>query len=349
MRKLLIPLLLLVHWTLCLAQPAVDEPSSSKMPYQPTRLIYKPMEHEKSYPRVEVYIGNPNGQQIGRETYLLKPEQSADLLERQLRFLPDFGEEKPDISLQHYVEMSLLTTLPQRTSLLPRGLDGYQSASEQGVRDLTTIIDFRQHAPTRLEIVWLDESTWFVNDVFYHLDLDDIITSSPIRDEKLMEVNMTEFMTDSDVVASKLNENFSHLSLDPRSAYRQDGTLLFALGLTPGGPGSSSYHFNVYTDGTITTAGQSYSRYHRGSKLSHHQVVSFAKALRALDLKSYTENMRPLPFVHDGQSETLQVCLDSLNYRLTFGPGGSSRPEPVQNFMTDALRFISHVQLESQR
>ncbi len=348
MRKLLIPLLLLIHWTLCLAQPTDPEQTTTKMSQPPTTLLYKPMEHEKSYPRVEVYLANPNGQQIDRETYPLKPEQSADLLERQLRFLPDFGEEKPDVSLRHYAEMSLLTTLPQRTSLFPRGLDGYQSASKQGAQNLTTLIDFRQHAPTRLEIVWLDETTWFVNDVFYHLELEDILTRSPIRDEKLMEVSMAEFMTGSHVVAVKLNENFSHLSLDPRSAYRQDGTLLFAIGLTPGGPGSSSYHFNVYTDGTITIAGQSYSRYHRGSKLSHHQVVSFAKALRALDLKSYAEIMRPQPFVHDGQSETLQVCVDSHNYQLIFGPGGSPKPEPVREFMTDALRFIAHVQLSSR-
>lgn len=349
MRNFLTLLFLFIHWTLCLAQPAVEEQPSTKMSYRSPRLIYQPMDHEKSYPRVEVYIANSHGQQIDRETYLLKPEQSTELLARQLRFLPDFGEEKPDISLQHYVEMSLLTTLPQKTSLFPRGLDGYQSASNQGVHDLATLIDFRQHTPTRLEIVWLDESTWFVNDVFYHLELDDILRSSPIRDEKLMEASMAEFMTDSHVVTSKLDENFSHLSLDPRNAYRQDGTLLFAIGLTPGGPGSSSYHLNVYTDGTITSAGESYSRYRRGHRLSHHQVVSFAKALRALDLKSYTDNMPPLPFVHDGQSETLQVCLGAHNFRLSFGPGGPSKPEPVRIFMADALRFLAHVQSASQK
>ncbi len=283
---------------------------------------------------------------IERTCYLLDSTARQTLLNKELVFLPYFMEMKQPVSLRQYFNVSLLQDLPQRKELFPSSLDGYAAVIQKEEIHPETLLAYQTHTPTDVQIVWLDEKNWFVNNVFYRLSLDEIIhtTSTKITDEKLIEGELDYFIYHSYVIQSKLNEGFNYLTTDASHYLRRKDNVVLVVGKTPGSPGTSSYEYTFYADGRVSVPGLSY--YVPSYKIAHHQWVGIHNKLKEIDFdlyKSETDDS-PAPFIHDGQTSKLYAYKNGNYYKLNYGTGLPPIPQPVTLFTQDILKFLAQLE-----
>lgn len=328
------------------------------------------LNHEQHFPRIEIYrvkdYGNPvSGEDkltendsiayhmgkrsyepyIERTSYLLDSTARQILLNKELVFLPYFMEMKQPTTLRYYFNMSLLQDLPQRKALFPNSLDGYTTVIQKKELHPETLLAYNTHAPTDVQIVWLDEKTWFVNNVFYQLSLDDIIhtTKTIITDQKLVKGDLDNFIHHSYVIQSKLNEGFNYLDISPSHYLHRKDNVVLIVGKSPGSPGTNSYEYTFYADGNISVPGLSY--YVPSYKIAHHQWVGIQNKLKNIDLDRYKEESEStIPqSVHDGQTNTLYAFNNGNYYKLNYGVGSSPMPPQIIHFTQDILKLVAEL------
>ncbi len=325
------------------------------------------MTHEKHFPRIEFYSDrdyadhsnwtdkhiNPDGTIyymgarsykpfVDRKTYLLDKEQTKKLLKSNLVFLPYFGEMKPTITFEHYFKTSVLQNLPQRTELFPPSLDKYLSYPNDDRLYFNTIIEYKNMHPSTVAVVWLDKDTWYVDNVFYRMEIDGILAeASPIEETQLVEGTLENFMNHSFVIQPKLSEGFSYLA-GSNQHFKKDDVVL-EIALTPGGPGSSSFSYTFYADGRIVLPGFTYAS--PSYFITNIQWVGIQNQLREINF-NYLSSTTPAPqFVHDGQNRIFGARQDGHFYRLIFG-NGSPMSERVITCMEYILNVISEIASE---
>lgn len=302
---------------------------------------------EEHFPRIEVYVTNgdstPNAPRfIDRTTYILSNKDVFN--QSKLHFLPEFQEEKEDITLGHYFEMHRLNNLPQRTSLFPRSLDSFKQIKDKA--HLKTIIDYETRPPQKVEIVWLDKENWYVNNVFYHLDVKPLVNNATktISQPKLMEGEMTEFLTYSFAIQKNIDERIRHLGIQsPTTPGFVKDKVVLTVAKSPGGPASNSYSYTVYADGRIATPGNTY--FTADYQLSHDLLVAINRELRGIDFKKWSE-LHPsaaAPHIHDGQSMLLGGFQNGTFYRLVYPIGGGTVPSEVAHFHSYFLGIMAEL------
>lgn len=328
------------------------------------------LKHEQHFPRIEIYRMKDYGsstsgedklvendgtvRQMGkrayepyieRTSYLLDSAARQTLLNKELVFLPYFMEMKQPVTLKYYFNMSLLQDLPQRKALFPNTLDGYTAIIEKKELQPSTLLAYNTNVPADVQIVWLDEETWFVNNVFYQLPLDDIIdaTQTVITDQKLVKGELDHFIHHSYVIQSKLNEGFNYLDTNPSHYLRRKDNVVMVIGKSPGSPGTNSYEYTFYADGNISVPGLSY--YVPSYKIRHYQWVDIQNKLKTIDFDLYEEESlaTPLPFVHDGQTSKLYAFNNGNYYKLHYGTGSSPMPPQVSHFTQEILKLVAEL------
>lgn len=325
-----------------------------------------PIKVDDHFPRIEVYRekdhGDPkagNNKHIGadgkvyymgrsdyapyieRTSYLLPSSQMENLLNSKLNFLPYFNETKSDIMLGHYFKMDKLQDLPQRTGLFPRSINGYLEITKNKEIFPETIIGYRNISPLSIEIVWLDKETWFVNNTFYFLETDPLIktASSKHVDTKLVAGTIRNFIEHSYLIQPKVDERIRSLNLDPtKSMFKADDQLV-EIGLTPGGPGSSSFSYRIFADGRVVLPGLNY--YTPSYRLKHYQLVDIQNELSKIDLAALSRDLKPAPFVHNGQSYILAAKQKGAYHRFVYSTSGNPTPQSVTGFTNYLKQLIA--------
>ncbi|WP_216714508.1 hypothetical protein [Taishania pollutisoli] len=324
---------------------------------------------ETHFPRIEIYrvkdYGNPASEEkhpendgtvhymekksrepyIERTSYLLDSETRQTLLNQELVFLPYFMELKHPVTLRHYFNRNLLQDLPQRQELFPASLDGYTAIIQKKEIQPKTLLAYHNYPPAEVEIVWLDEKTWFVNNVFYQLSLDEVIRNAPtiVTDEKLIKGELTQFIHHSFVIQSKLNEGFAYLDTDTSHYLRKKDNVILVVAQIEKNPEATGYEYTFYADGSITTPGLSY--YTPLHKISHCQWVAIQNHLNTIDFDIHKTEADDTPaFIREGQANKLYAFKNGNYYKLEYHNEFSPIPQQIVDFTQTILEFLSQLE-----
>ncbi|NJM78756.1 MAG: hypothetical protein HC854_02490 [Flavobacterium sp.] len=333
-------------------------------PYSNTELILsnQPMTNENHFPRIEVYTEKDYGDKnagsqtttnsnekvygmgkadyqphINRTSYLLDEKEAFNLMNVVLIPLNRcFKDNKPNTTLENYFTLSLNRELVAFRNLLPNSLTGFLSYDYNNERQFfETIIEYQKIAPRSIEIVWLDEKQWFVNNVFYQTDLSQFyLDKEPNIDEKLTRGTLIDFIRFSNVIQPKLNEGFSHLKIQPEQSEIPTKNILLELALTPGGPGSSSYQYVLNSDGTLKNLNKSI-------KIPHYQIVSLLNELQSIYIQPIEKSLKARPKVaDDGQSLIFKVWKDGKLINLQYEGVENPMPKNLEAFYNKTVAFF---------
>ena len=162
--------------------------------------------------------------------------------------------------------------------------------------------------------------------------------SSKVVDEKVATGTLREFITYSYVIQPKLDENIRSLRGVSESVYKADEQIM-EIGLTPGSPGTNHYNYRIFADGRVVLPGLNY---HVPSyRLTQNQLVTIQNELCMIDIESYSKQIEPAPFVHNGQSRIVGVKFNGGFYRLIYSAGGQAMPQQVDSFIQFVLKTIA--------
>lgn len=328
---------------------------------------HRPEQVEDHFPRIEVYTEIDHGDRnagsnkhigadgkvyymgrqdyqpfIKRVAYLLDAKKHTEkLLNSTLEFIPEFKQKKPDITLGQYVKVDKLLNLSQRRNLFPDNMKGFLENQNDHGEFLSTIVGYRTFSPRIVEVVWIDKETWYVNNVFYSMQIGDLTSAATavVTEEKLVAGPMKDFIGNSYVISQKIDEGFSQLNPDPASEQFKGDKVILVVGLSPGGPGSKHYHFTFYADGRIGLPGLGY--HIPGYRLTHYRLAEIKNEMKKIDFAHFAKRDKPLPFVHDGQTRTIEARQNGRNYRLMFEKGGDPMPQRLEKFNDYILQIIA--------
>ncbi|MBX3245417.1 MAG: hypothetical protein KF685_13275 [Acidobacteria bacterium] len=119
----------------------------------------------------------------------------------------------------------------------------------------------------------------------------------------------------------------------------QPDELILEIGLTPGSPGTNHYNYRIFADGRVVLPGLNY---HVPSyRLTQNQLVTIQNELCMIDIESYSKQIEPAPFVHNGQSRIVGVKFNGGFYRLIYSTGGQAMPQQVDSFIQFVLKTIA--------
>jgi hypothetical protein len=276
------------------------------------------------YPRIEVYSeidkGNPNAgndkwtdpigntvyggkadyrPHILRKTYLIQEEQKAALLQKTLTWLPYFKEEKEAITLEQYFQAAANTDRYPFYNMLPRNLNWLltQKEKDENYPYYNTLLVYEASYPPSFTVVWLDEKTWFIDQVYYRANGGFSEWMQEAQEDLVLEGAFDDFLHLSPIFQYKLTEGFPSIKLHPlRQTIPLNDTVL-ALALSPGMPNTHSYSIQITGDGSIINKG-----FKSGDKINPNQLTAILFEARKLDWESYNLNRIPKQFIHDKQN-----------------------------------------------
>lgn len=299
----------------------------------------QPVRADLGYPRIEVFsevdLGRPNSgsdiwtdpsgrivhggkivtsPHILRRTYPISKAQRARLLNLRLNFLGHFGGQKPDITLADYFQASKNDDRQAMFTLMPRSLDFFNQKrlTNQDYGLHSTLVAYQDHHPSSVTVVWLDENTWYVNDVFYtdRGELNSFKETLNGIEENVAEGDFFTFLRCSPLFQSKLSEGFPSLVSREEQAAIPLNSVVLGSTLSAGSPGTSSYHREIAGDGSIM----------RGPNRTDRKVDLLALSvllLRANQLHWDTPSPElPKPPVHDQQESYVSFWYNGALLRI---------------------------------
>lgn len=283
---------------------------------------------EQHFPRIEVYADGTNGA-VERRTWLLDPGDVETLLATPLLFLPHFKETRPPQILKGYFDAAAAPHLQASRELFPRHLEGYRAFSDAERAGFGSLIEYQKFPPRRVEIVWLNKDQWFINDIFYHTEIQGLIEKkSPVLEPGLLRGTLTDLVRFSPVIQTGLDEGHRELKI-PQPLREPDATaLVLVLQLTPGSPGTDDWQYSLTFDGKIRES---------DTQLAHHRVAALLVALNSLDLATYRQQAPAAP-ADDRQSKILRGWKNGGVYTLEFD--GGPIPAPVVAFFAAAKALM---------
>lgn len=159
------------------------------------------------------YMGSREHQPyVNKKNYTFNENNKNQLLNLELTFLPYFKEIKPDITLQEYFK----AIEEKNATIFPKDLNGFlQYPFEEERSSFETIIEYQKSMNQSVTIIWIDENRYFVNNVFYRAELDEILKDTGFEiQEKFAEGKLKNYMQQSTAIQSKLTEGYAYLSLN---------------------------------------------------------------------------------------------------------------------------------------
>lgn len=315
------------------------------------------MSNPKQYPRIEVYSeidkGDPNAgndkwtdasgntvyggkadykPHVLRKTYLIPATQKAELLQTALHWLPYFGEEKESTTLEQYFQAAANTDRYPFYQMLPQNLIWLltQKETDENYSFYQTLLVYEASHPQTFTVVWLDENTWFVNEVFYKAEGDFLELMQEAQEEIVVEAKFDNFLRLSPVFQYKLTEGFPSITLHPTEKIIPLDEVVLGIALSPGMPNTVSYDIQIAGDGSIMRQG-----FKSETKIDPNTLTSILLEAQKLNWESYYINdlsKMPKSFAHDQQSFSVSAWKNGRLYRIT-DPNLSSENAPLSIFV----------------
>lgn len=274
---------------------------------------------------------------ISRTSYVLEDSLVEVLFNQTMYFLPYFKEVKNVTTLQRYFELDKSKHIPEHKKQFPFHMEGYKEYSAQNRLYFQTIIEYQMKPPSRVEVVWLNEEQWFINNVFYSVDLSTFeLTKNKRVEEKLIKGSMVDFIRFSNIIQPKLSEGMNYLRIPAEMFELDPSKTILMVSLSPGSPGTISYDYKLDGNGKL----HGYSSRYPSKKLKHYEVVSIMNQINAIDFEGYAKNERLAPFVHDGQTETVRAYSNGSLRSVSSSSGGDPMAQIVSDFADRMIRFF---------
>lgn len=296
------------------------------------------MMNHTHYPRIEIYSevdkGNPNAGNdkwetldgdvvhggkadyqpyISRKTFFINKEQKTHLFQTTLKWLPYFGVEKEAITLEQYFQAVADTDRYPFYKMLPHDL-GYffsQKDKDENFPYYKTLLTYETSYPQDFTVVWLNENTWFVNEVFYSALGGFFEFMDKPQEELLMEGEFDRFLRFFPIFQYKLTEGFPSIKLHPLRQTIPLNDIVLALALSPGMPNTHSYSIQITGDGSIISQG-----FKSNDKINPNQLTAILFEAQKLDWGSYRLNKMPKPFIHDKQNFSISAWKEGILHHL---------------------------------
>ncbi len=136
---------------------------------------------------------------------ILNEQQSEELLNSNLIFLPYFKENKPTITLKKYFEMIQDSTLS--ATLFPKNLEGYISYPEDDRMFFGTLLSAQLYSASIVTVIYADQNTYYIEEIYYRLEkeLPQQVFENNCNDE-FEEGELMTFIKTSDLVQKKIKE-----------------------------------------------------------------------------------------------------------------------------------------------
>lgn len=311
------------------------------------------MSNPKHYPRIEVYSeidkGDPNagsnqwtdpsGNTVygGRadyqphilcKTYLISKEQEAKLLQTALHWLPYFGTEKENITLEQYFQAAASTDRYALYQMLPQNLNWLltQKEKDENYSYYNTLLVYEASHPQKFTVVWLDAKTWFVDEVFYKAEGDFRTFMQDGQEELIAKAKFDDFLRLSPTFQYKLTEGFPSIRLHTSQNTIPLDEIVLGIALSPGMPNTVSYHIQIAGDGAIMRQG-----FKSEQKIHPNTLTTLLLEAQKLDWESYYINdlsKMPKSFAHDRQSFSVSAWKNGRLHHLT-DPDLSSKNAPL--------------------
>lgn len=275
------------------------------------------------YPRIEVYSeidkGDPNAgndtwtdlnektvyggktdyrPHILCKTYLIEEEQKAQLLQTSLNWLPYFGLQKENITLEQYFQAASNTDRSPLYNMLPHSLGHFLSQKEkdENYPYYNTLLVYETSYPQEFTVVWLDKNTWFVNELFYSANKGFFEFMQEAEETILMKGKFDDFLRFSPIFQYKLTEGFPSIKLHPSSPPLPLNDIVLSIALSPGMPNTNSYNIQITGDASIMHQG-----FKSNEKINSNQLTAILLEAQKLNWESHSLNKMPKQFAHDRQ------------------------------------------------
>jgi hypothetical protein len=245
------------------------------------------MTNQEKYPRIEQYfeidLGDPKAGSAkwtafkGRtvyggsadyrphiicETFLLNDKQKNELLQTELfRYFYFDDQERENKSLKEYFDA---VTNPDKgilTKMLPKNLDLFNSRAltDETFAYYSTLLAYEKGINSSLTVIWLDENTYFVNDMYYSASIDlnafrenskglpfaavnrnRIANDLSENEEIIGKVKFKDFLKLSPVFQYKNSEGLPNLELNHEYIYIPLNKAVIGISLSPEFPNATS-------------------------------------------------------------------------------------------------------------
>jgi hypothetical protein len=319
----------------------------------------------KQYPKIEVYTevnkGNPQAgsntwtdplgkkvyggradyrPSIRRMTYTLNDEQTKQLLEVPLNFLPYFKEQKNAVPLVQYFEAKQQKNTDLLRSMLPQSLEGlYSQKDNEYYRYWNTLVLYELTHPRSIVVVWLDASTWYVDKVYYTCEgMDALLKQVTPQEDFPWEGSMMNFLNASPVFQRNLSEGYSFLIPETTSSVLPPTGEVLEYALSPGMPNTISYRFKLSAEGVFDYTVQLSSGQ---AQIDPVRLTTFFMNVQKMDWKRYLNlaSVPPAPPVpaNDRQTRSLSIWYNGKIHRLREHefPKGDNQFEEFCKFVLD--------------
>lgn len=240
---------------------------------------------------------------IIRETAEINEAQTEALLNTELRALPFFSEEKEPLTLRTYFEY--MKDREVFNFLFPKNLYDYTQAVAGGGED-QSLLAYRKTAPYSVTVLWLDESRWYVDNMYYSSNAALDTFAQGARKEVLTEGKIQDFLDLYQPFQYKLSEGLPYLQLPENKSQLPETGVVLGYALSPGMPGTESYDHKVSVDGNVDN-GKIYTDRARLAAL-----LLEAKAIDWDELQHYI----PASSHPDRQVVTLHIWCRGYRYRI---------------------------------
>jgi hypothetical protein len=315
------------------------------------------MSNPKQYPRIEVYSeidkGDPNAgnnqwidsngntvyggrasyqPHILRKTYLISEGQKAKLLQTALHWLPYFGEKKENTTLEHYFQAAANTDRYSLYQMLPQNLNWLLTQKLKG-EDYSyhnTLLVYEASHPQEFTVVWLDENTWFVNEVFYNAAGNFQAFMQDGQEDIVAKAQFDDFLRLSSIFQHKLTEGFPSIKLHPTQTVVPLDEVVLEIALSPGMPNTVSYSIRITGDGSLMQQG-----FKSKQKIDPNTLTAILLEAQKLNWESYYINdlsKMSKAAVHDRQSFSISAWKNGRLYHIT-DPDLSSESAPLSIFV----------------
>lgn len=325
------------------------------------------MTNQKHYPRIEIYSeidkGNPNAgsdqwtdpsgntvyggradyqPHILRKTYLISKEQEAALLQTTLHWLPYFGTEKENITLEQYFQAAANSDRYALYQMLPQNLNWLltQKEKDEHYSYYNTLLVYEASYPQKFTVVWLDAKTWFVDEVYYKAEGDLRAFMLKEQEELVLKAKFDDFLRFSPIFQYKLTEGFPSIRLHTTQNTVPLNEVVLGIALSPGMPNTISYSIQIAGDGSIMRQG-----FKSEQKINANTLTALLLEAQKLKWDDYILNdlsKMSKAFEHDRQSFSVSAWKDGRLHRVD-DPDLSSATAPLSIFVKQ-IKAVPEIQ-----
>lgn len=291
---------------------------------------------------------------IIRETHVLNNAQKKNILQSPLHRHVYFDSETRNTTLGDYFDALKSDDKSDLKDLLPENLDLFNSRklTDKGFQHYSTLLAYEKSFPQSITVIWLDENTYFVNDMYFDvsLDLNEIKsknTTTPVapktgqrsvnelsENEKIVgAVNFATFLQVSPIFQNKISEGLPSLKLITVNPVLPLDEVVLGVNLSAGMPNTTSYSYEICGDGSYLKNGKKSKE-----KINLSLLNELLVKAQAIDWQKESVNSEIKKLESDRQVLTISAWKNGILHRL-IDPDTSNSASDLSEF-TNLLQGI---------